>query len=102
MTISIQDLVIDPSTRTVTRGGRPLQLTPREYDLLLLLAQRADRLVTRAEICQQLYDARHASNVVDVYVSYLRRKLGEPEILHTQRGRGYLLGSTDRQTRDPE
>lgn len=95
MTIQVADVVIDSETRTVERGGKQLRLTPREFNLLQFFAQRAERVVTRTEIRQELYTEGpgQTSNLVDVYVRYLRRKLGAPMILHTRRGRGYILGT---------
>lgn len=92
----IGDLVIDTNRRQAQRGGRDLGLTPREYALLEYLALRQGALVTRDEIREHLYDfaADPGSNVINVYIGYLRRKLGdEPSpLLHTQRGQGYVLG----------
>jgi two-component system, OmpR family, response regulator MprA len=88
------DLVLDPALRTVERGGRSIQLTAREADLLELLIRRAGRVVTRrAALAAVWADGRGASdNVVDRYVAYLRQKLGDPPVIHTVRGSGYVLG----------
>ncbi|HEY0253013.1 MAG TPA: winged helix-turn-helix domain-containing protein [Kofleriaceae bacterium] len=95
MRIKVLDVEIDPEARTVERSGRPLRLTPRELALLSLFARHANQVVTRDQIRQELYTdgAGRASNLVDVYVRYLRRKLGTPTILHTRRGRGYVFGA---------
>jgi two-component system, OmpR family, response regulator MprA len=87
------DLVLDPALRTVERGGRSIQLTGREADLLELLMRRAGRVVTRrAALAAVWADGRGASdNVVDRYVAYLRQKLGDPPVIHTVRGSGYFL-----------
>ncbi len=94
----IYDLEIDALSRSVIRGGEPIDLTPREFDLLYLLACNRGRVVTRAEIMAHFYgddlDGAGRSNVVDVYVRYLRRKLDEgrwPRLILTRRGRGYVL-----------
>ncbi len=90
------DLEIDPDRRTVTRAGRPIPLTPREYALLEFLARHRGRVVSRSLIWEQLYDDKteSTSNVVDVYIRYLRKKIdqgfGRPLIL-TRWGEGYLL-----------
>jgi len=94
--IRISDLEIDTTARRVRRGGRPVELTAREYALLEFFAQRAGQLVTRPEIWEHIYDfaSESSSNVVDVYVGYLRRKLegdGLPRLIHTRRGEGYIL-----------
>lgn len=93
--INVEDLVIDTTTRMVVRGGTLISLSPREYALLEFLAQRPGQLVKRHEIWEHVYDFRGEvqSNVVDVYISYLRRKLGQPQLIHTRRGEGYLLGA---------
>ncbi len=95
--IRIADLAIDTASRTVRRGGQVIGLTGREYGLLELLAARRGALVTRTEIWEHLYDLRSetSSNVVDVYIGYLRRKIERadlPRLIHTRRGLGYLLG----------
>jgi DNA-binding response OmpR family regulator len=92
--LTIDDLVIDTVQHSARRGARDLDLTPREYALLEFLAMRQGQLVTREEIREHLYDfaSDRDSNVINVYVGYLRKKLGEPAILHTRRGQGYQLG----------
>ena len=92
--IRVSDLVIDTVKRTVKRGEASIAFSPREYALLEYLAIRAGEVVTRTEIWEHVYDFRSdaQSNVVDVYVSYLRKKLGQPALIHTRRGYGYVLG----------
>lgn len=94
--IRIADLEIDTGRRAVRRGRRPIDLTAREYALLEFLAHRAGEVVTRSEIWEHIYDfaSDASSNVVDVYIGYLRRKLetnGLPRLIHTRRGAGYVL-----------
>ena len=91
------DLCLDPSTREVWRGGRSLNLTAREFMLLLTLLQHQGRVLSRDQLLQQVWQDERASsgNVVEVYVRYVRQKLeagGEGRLLHTVRGRGYCLG----------
>ena len=91
------DLCLDPSTREVWRGGRSLNLTAREFMLLITLLQHQGRILSRDQLLQQVWQDERASsgNVVEVYVRYLRQKLeagGEGRLLHTVRGRGYCLG----------
>ena len=91
------DLCFDPSTREVWRGGRALDLTTREFMLLLTLLQHQGRVLSRDELLQQVWHDERASsgNVVEVYVRYVRQKLeaeGEGRLLHTVWGRGYCLG----------
>ena len=94
-TIMVGGLSVDTSARAATYGGSTLPLTAREYALLEYLAMRVGQVVTRDEICAHIYDApQKTSNVVDVYVGYLRKKLesgGAPRLLHTRRGEGYFL-----------
>jgi two-component system OmpR family response regulator len=90
--VTIGDVRIDTAARTVHRRGEPVALTAMEYSLLELLALRRGCLVTRAAIYEHLWndDADTLSNVVDVYVSTLRQKLGH-DFIATRRGQGYLI-----------
>ncbi len=92
--IKIDDLELDTTKRIVRRTGQEVALSSREYALLEYLAMRAGELVTRTEIWEHVYDFRSdaTSNVVDVYIGYLRKKLGAPQLIHTRRGHGYVLG----------
>jgi len=94
--VQVGDLTVDTSRRTARRGGRTIELTPREYALLELLALRAGQVVSRTEIWEHLYDfaAEPGSNVIDVYIGHLRKRLeagGRPRLIHTRRGLGYML-----------
>jgi DNA-binding response OmpR family regulator len=93
----IADLEIDTAARSVKRGNQTIVLSAREYALLEYLAARQGQTVSRAEIWEHLYDfaSEPSSNVVDVYIGYLRRKIDrgfEPALIHTRRGLGYVLG----------
>jgi DNA-binding response OmpR family regulator len=95
--IKVADLEIDTVRRAVSRAGSAIALSAREYALLEYLAARAGALVTRTEIWEHVYDFRSEiqSNVVDVYIGYLRKKLehdGQARLIHTRRGQGYVLG----------
>lgn len=95
----IKDLRLDLTTQRVWRGREEIQLTPREYVLLEYLAMRAGQMVSRSDIWEHVYEfnSSASSNVVDVYIGYLRKKIeqeGKPALIHTVRGRGYLLGET--------
>ena len=97
--IEIKDLRIDLTAQRVYRSGEEIQLTPREYALLEYLAMRAGQTISRTEIWEHIYEfnSSASSNVVDVYVGYLRKKLerpNEPALIQTVRGRGYRLGET--------
>jgi DNA-binding response OmpR family regulator len=90
------DLEIHVAARRVCRGGREVSLTSREYALLEYLARRAGEVVGRADISEHVWDEHYDpfSNVVDVYVQRLRRKLDDPDapsIIRTRRGQGYQL-----------
>jgi DNA-binding response OmpR family regulator len=94
--IQIGELRIDTAARAVTRAGQPLALSAREYALLEYLAFRRGHVVTRGEIWEHVYDfaAEPSSNVVDVYVGYLRKKIDQgraTKLIHTHRGLGYSL-----------
>jgi DNA-binding response OmpR family regulator len=94
--IVIGDLEIDLAGRTVRRAGKLLNLTAREFGLLQYLALRQGQIVSRTEIWEHLYDQNDESmsNVVDVYIGYLRSKLEKGfagKLIHTRRGQGYFL-----------
>jgi len=96
--IRIDDLAIDTVSQVVMRGGKPIDLSPREYALLEYLACRAGAVVTREELEKHLFEQPPAdgSNAVDVLVGRLRRKLcprGTPELIYTRRGQGYLMAA---------
>ena len=94
--LRIGDLRIDTAAQRVWRGERQITLTSREYALLAYLVRRLDDVVTRSDIWEHVYDFNSSatSNVVDVYVGYLRKKLDNgqgPSLIRTVRGRGYSL-----------
>jgi DNA-binding response OmpR family regulator len=96
--IRVAELEIDTAAHVVRRAGEQIDLTAREYALLEFLALRAGEVVTRTDIWEHLYDfdSSAQSNVVDVYIGYLRRKIerpGSPQLIHTRRGQGYMLRS---------
>ncbi|MGH7235329.1 MAG: response regulator [Nitrospiraceae bacterium] len=94
--IQIRDLVLNPATREVTRGGRRIELTAKEYALLEYMMRNAGRVLTRPMIAEHVWnlDFDTFTNVIDVYVNYLRNKIDrgrEPRLIHTVRGSGYVL-----------
>jgi heavy metal response regulator len=98
VTLVVEDLVLDPVSHRVTRAGKSVELTSREYALLQYFMQHPNQILTRTMIVEQVwgYDFDNFSNVVDVYVNYLRNKIDrnfEPKLLHTVRGIGYVLKS---------
>lgn len=96
--VEVGDLVVDADRRRVYRGDVEVQLTAREFDVLLLLAQRAGKLVTRQHILDEVWDGETdlRSNVIDVYVAGLRAKIDKPfgrASIETLRGAGYRLSA---------
>ena len=91
--LSFADVALDPAAREARRGGRPLTLTALEFDLLRHFLAHPRQVFTRNQLLAAVWgnDLVSTSNVVDVYVGYLRAKLGEPRLLHTVRGVGYVL-----------
>ncbi|WP_033343113.1 winged helix-turn-helix domain-containing protein [Catenuloplanes japonicus] len=92
-TLAVGDLRIDTARHEVTRAGVLLRLTPKEFAVLEQLAAHEGTAVRRADLIESCWDemADPASNVVDVVITQLRRKLGDPPVLHTVRGIGYQL-----------
>jgi two-component system OmpR family response regulator len=90
--LAIGELLVDPARHAVTCAGEPVELTAREFSVLEYLARRPGELVTRTELLDHVWDANYAgsTNVVDVYVGYVRRKLGRP-LIRTVRGAGFIL-----------
>jgi len=98
--LKIADLTLSPVTHKVTRGGKEIDLTSKEYALLEYFIRNSDRVLTRTMISEHVWDYHFDSmtNVIDVYVNYLRRKIDkdfEHKLIHTIRGVGYIL-SADR------
>lgn len=96
--LTYRDLRIDPVTRTVSKAGVPLDLTKREHELLLVLMTHRDRVLSRAMLLDLVwgYDCEVETNVVDVYVRYLRNKIDDPaqrSYIQTVRGIGYVIRS---------
>ena len=94
--LMVGDLELDTKRRSARRGGLELELTGKEYALLELLMLRSGQIVTRSDVWEQLYDfdQEMESNVIDVFVAYLRKKIeraGLPKLIHTRRGQGYLM-----------
>jgi DNA-binding response OmpR family regulator len=95
--ITVADLVVDTAAQAVTRGGRRIPLTTKEYALVEFLARNAGRVVGRAAIAEHVWDETFDpfSNLIEVYVNRLRHKIDADSklpLLHTRRGAGYLFG----------
>ena len=98
--LKVHDLEIDTAARTVKRNGKSIHLTPREYALLQFLAFHRGKVVSRSMIWEHLYDEHdeNTSNVVDVYIRYLRNKIDkdyDPPLILTRWGEGYMLRGED-------
>ncbi len=94
--LEVADLQLNPDTREVRRGGREIELTNREFELLEFLMRNERLVVSRERLLDEVwgYDPMAATNTIDVFISNLRRKLedgGAPRLLHTKRGAGYVL-----------
>jgi DNA-binding response OmpR family regulator len=94
--LAVGNLLLNPDSREVTRGGREIELTNREFELLQYLAENQKLVVSRERLLEDVwgYDPFEQTNTIDVFISNLRRKLeegGEPRMLHTKRGAGYVL-----------
>ena len=97
--ITFEDLKLNPDTRDVVRGNRTISLTRTEFALLQLLMTNPRRVLSRSTILEEVwgYDFPTAGNALEVYIGYLRRKTeqeGEPRLIHTVRGVGYVLRDT--------
>ena len=90
--LAFADLTLDPATRAAQRAGSTLALSEREADLLALLLRNARRVVPREQAIAEIWQGDATENVVDRYVSNLRRKLGEPPLIETVRGIGFIIG----------
>jgi len=96
LVLSLADLELDPRTRRVRRGGRPIELAAKPFAILDLLLRRSGQVVSRAELAEHVWDRFFDpfSNVIDVTMHQLREKVergGSPRLIHTVRGVGYVL-----------
>ncbi|MEJ8803323.1 response regulator transcription factor [Pontibacter sp. H249] len=94
--LSVSDLEMDVAKRTVTRGGKPINLTAREFSLLYYLLRNQGKVVSRVDITEQVWETSFdtGSNVIDVYINFLRKKIDkgyENKLIHTLVGMGYVL-----------
>ncbi|HTN58418.1 MAG TPA: response regulator transcription factor [Protaetiibacter sp.] len=94
--LRVGDLTLDEESYEVTRGGRPIELTAKEFELLRYLMRNPRRVVSKLQILDRVwsYDFEGRSSIVEIYISYLRKKIegeGLPPLIHTVRGVGYLI-----------
>ncbi|WP_406813663.1 response regulator transcription factor [Mycobacterium sp. M23085] len=91
----VGDLVLDEDSHEVTRAGEPIALTSTEFELLRFMMRNAKRVLSKAQILDRVwsYDFGGRSNIVELYISYLRKKIdnGREPMIHTLRGAGYVL-----------
>ncbi len=97
----IGDLEVDTAARAVKRSGKVIPLTSREFNLLEYLALNAGRVISRTELIEHLYDSdfESDSNIIDVYITYLRSKIDKhfpDQLIHTVRGAGYIMKGPER------
>lgn len=94
--LSFDDLSLEVDTRKVTRGGKEIKLTPKEFNLLKLLLENPERVLPRSEIARKVWDTHidTGTNFIDVYINYLRSKIDkgfENKLIHTSQGVGFIL-----------
>jgi DNA-binding response OmpR family regulator len=91
--LRVGDLTLDPRTHAVQRGGQAISLTSKEFALLEYFLRHPSHVLSRAQLVEHVWDfeAEHLSNVLEVFIGNLRRKLGEPDLIHTVRRAGYQL-----------
>lgn len=97
--IAVADLLVNPNSRTVHRGNREIELSRKEFALLEYLARNKGRVVSRPMIAQAVWESETTlyTNVIDVFVAYLRKKVDEDfslKLIHTVRGKGFMLSET--------
>lgn len=98
--LTVADLMLDPVTRVVKRGDRRIDVTPKEFALLEYFMRNAGQVLTRTMIAERVWDVNwnRLTNVIDVFVNHLRRKIelpGEPRLIHAVRGTGYVIREPD-------
>ncbi|RSK48997.1 response regulator transcription factor [Hymenobacter rigui] len=96
LVLRLADLTLDPSRKVVQRAGQTIQLTAREFALLEYLLRNQNRVVSRVDILEHVWETSFdtGSNVIDVYINFLRKKLDKdftPKLIHTLVGMGYVM-----------
>ena len=100
VTLSFADVLMDLKTKTVTRAGQSINLTPKEFNLLQFFLQNPERVLSRNEIAEQVWNTHFdtGTNFIDVYINYLRRKIDkgfDKKLIHTKSGMGFMLKGSD-------
>lgn len=103
ISLHVADLTLDLSTHDVHRGVQRIELSPRELMLLKVLMREPGRVFTRTELCERVWEHAHEydTKLVEVFVGRLRKKLGEPPLIHTVRHVGYTIRGTEATVSDP-
>ena len=98
MSLRVGDLTLDLATHDVHRGARRIELSPRELMLLKVLMREPGRTFTRTELCDRVWEHanEYDTKLVEVFIGRLRKKLGEPPLIHTIRHVGYTIGGPER------
>ena len=89
-------MTVNLLTKSANRGGVNIKLSPKEYNLLIFLMQHSDRIITRTEIAEKVWDTHFdtGTNFIDVYINYLRKKIDkqfETKLIHTKPGMGFIF-----------
>ena len=90
------DIRVDLQRHEVTRGGQPVKLSPKEYNLLVYMVENAERVISRVEIAEKVWNTHFdtGTNFIDVYINYLRKKIDKEfdrKLIHTKPGVGFIL-----------
>src|SRR6266480_4275517 len=98
MSLRVGDLTLDLATHDVHRGAERIELSPRELMLLKVLMREPGRVFTRTELCERVWEHAHEydTKLVEVFIGRLRKKIGDPPLIHTVRHVGYTIASRDR------
>jgi DNA-binding response OmpR family regulator len=96
MSLRVSDLTLDLATHDVHRGAERIELSPRELMLLKVLMREPGRVFTRTELCERVWEHSHEydTKLVEVFIGRLRKKIGDPPLIHTVRHVGYTLGGS--------
>jgi two-component system OmpR family response regulator/two-component system copper resistance phosphate regulon response regulator CusR len=97
LNLRVDDLTLDLATHDVHRGAKRIQLSPREVNLLKVLMREPARVFTRTELCERVWEHSHEydTKLVEVFIGRLRRKIGDPPLIHTVRHVGYTIDARE-------
>ena len=99
LNLRVGDLTLDLATHDLHRGAKRIELSPREINLLKVLMREPGRVFTRTELCERVWEHPHEydTKLVEVFIGRLRRKIGDPPLIHTVRHVGYTIDDHERQ-----